>query len=113
MKKVLFAILLMVPALACAEKKPAPNPADYTVTVHVQSSHLLQNQLSTQILDVTIGEKKYKLEAWPFFQVLPVGDYKAKIYKDKIAQNHEYSRVYELLFADGSTRRYTVMGESE
>ena len=31
MKNILVAILLMVPTLAWAEKKPAPNPADYTI----------------------------------------------------------------------------------
>jgi hypothetical protein len=45
--------------------------------------------------------------------VLPVGDYKARISKEKISPDHEYSRVYEFLFADGTTRRYNVVGETE
>jgi hypothetical protein len=98
------------------------NPADYTIAVHVRSSHLLALSLtgsalslssSTQHLDVVIDGQKYELEAWPLYVLLPVGDYKARLSNEKIAKNREYSRVYELLFADGATRRYTVLGESE
>ena len=115
MKKVLIAILLLLPALACAEKTPAPNPAEYTVTIHVQSSRLIQtyNQAPTlQHLEVIIDGKKYELEC-PGSFVLSVGDYKARILQDKIAPNHEYTRQYELLFANGSTRKFAVIGESE
>ena len=38
MKRVLIAMLFMLPALACAEKKPVQNTSDYTIAVHVQSS---------------------------------------------------------------------------
>lgn len=114
MKKVLIVILLMAPMLACAEKKPAANPADYTITVHVQSSQIdLLEIPARQFLDVVIEGKKYELEAWPVSDVLPVGDYKARIFKEKIAPNHEYSREYEFLFADGTTRKYAVVGELE
>ncbi|MGA3370672.1 MAG: hypothetical protein ABSC48_02810 [Terracidiphilus sp.] len=114
MKKVLFSMLLMLPALAWAEKKPAANPADYTVAVHVQSSQVIDRfQMATQLLDVIIDGKKYELEAWHSFDVLPVGDYKAKKSQEKIFPNHDYSRRYELLFADGTTRSYAVVGESE
>lgn len=114
MKKVLIAILLMAPALACAEKKPLPDAANYTVTVHVQSSQVVYTDGNiAQHLDVAIDGKKYELQALPAAQVLPVGDYKARISKEKISPDHEYSRVYEFLFADGTTRRYNVVGESE
>jgi hypothetical protein len=114
MKKVLIAILLMASALACAEKKPLPDAANYAVTVHVQSSQVIYTDGNiAQHLDVVIEGKKYALLVMPSAQVLPVGDYKARISKDKISPNHEYSRVYEFLFADGTTRRYNVVGESE
>jgi hypothetical protein len=114
MKKVLIAILLMAPALACAEKKPLPDAANYTVTVHVQSSQVVYTDGNiAQHLDVAIDGKKYELQALPAAQVLPVGDYKARISKEKISPDHEYSRVYEFLFADGTTRRYNVVGETE
>ena len=66
MKKILFVILLMASAMAWAEK--APNPADYTTVVHVQSSHLVDvcrgssNMVrcgkTRQRLDVVINGKK-------------------------------------------------------
>jgi hypothetical protein len=118
MKKVLIAILLLTPALACAENKG--NPADFTIAVHVQSSRSIYRSSAartvietTQHLDVIIDGKKYALEAWDFRDVLPVGDYKARISKDDVKPDHEYSRVYELQFADGTTRKYAVVGETE
>ena len=112
MKKVLIAILLLVPAMACAEKKPVQNISDYTIAVHVYSSEAIPGS-GIQQLNVTIDEKHYELQAYAVAKVLPVGDYKARISQDKIDPNQEYVRVYELLFADGTTRRYTVVGESE
>ncbi len=112
MKKVIFAILFMLPVMAYAEKKPVQNTSDYTIAVHVQSSEALLG-LGNQQLNVIIGGKHYELEANTYAKVLPVGDYMARISQDKIDPNHEYVRVYELLFADGTTRKYTVVGESE
>jgi hypothetical protein len=112
MKKVLIAILLLVPAVACAEKKPVQNISDYTIAIHVYSSEALLGS-GMQQLSVIIAEKHYELEANTNTKVLPVGDYMARISYDKIDPNQEYVRVYELLFADGTTRRYTVVGESE
>jgi hypothetical protein len=42
-----------------------------------------------------------------------VGDYKARLFKEESAKNQEYWRVYELLLADGTARKYSVVGESE
>jgi hypothetical protein len=115
MKTILIAILLMLPALASAEKKATSDSAEYTVTVHVQSSHVLDTYMKSstvQHLDVLIDGKKYELECAGGL-VVPVGDYKAKISQEKISPNHEYSRGYQLLFSDGSTRKYGVVGESE
>ncbi len=84
MKKVIFAILFMLPVMVCAEKKPVQNTSDYTITVHVQSSQVIDRyDTPKQLLDVVIDGKKYELEAWPAIDVLPVGDYKAKIFQEK------------------------------
>ena len=103
MKKVLFAILFMVPALALAEK-PKPNPANYTVAVHVQSSRLILECgqgtcVSTQHLTVLIDGKRYELEdSGAHWDLLRVGDYKAIIAKDETTRTYEYARTYEFLF---------------
>lgn len=120
MLKVLFAFLLLAPALAFAADKP--NPADYTVTVHVQSSHLIDICSSyikgatcnwTQSLTVLIDGTKYEIMDQHYGNaVLRLGDYKARIVKEDTSHAYEYTRTYELLFADGTARKYNVIGES-
>jgi hypothetical protein len=119
MKKVLIALLLLMPALVWAEK-PAPNPADYTITVHVQSSKLQCSPYTTcpelprQLLSVLSEGKKYQLQSSGVqFELLRVGDYKAKISFDETKLPYEYMRVYEFLFPDGKTRKFAVVGEEE
>lgn len=117
MKKVLFAFLLSTPALAWAAK-PQPNPADYTIAVHVERSRMPMICVQglcyfLQDLDVVIDGKKIELESGRVMDLLRVGDYKAKIVKDETAQPYEYNRVYEFLFTDGKTRTYSVVGEQE
>jgi len=65
-----------------------------------------------QHLTVLIDGKKYQLDT-SSGSLLRVGDYKAKVEKDNTQRTYEYERVYEFLFADGSTRRYWVVGEDE
>ncbi|MGA2671657.1 MAG: hypothetical protein ABSE99_00405 [Terracidiphilus sp.] len=123
MKKLLFAILLLAPALAWAEK-PAPSPADYTIAVHVQASRLtvdcgdVTNGTSicrwTQHLSVLIDGKKYELNSSiKNADLLRVGDYKAKLLKEETKRAYEYMRNYEFLFPDGTTRDYYLAGETE
>jgi hypothetical protein len=122
MKIALYAILLLTPALALAAKE-TPNPADYTVAVHVQSSRLVLscgdvtngNSICTwyQRLTVIIDGKKVEIESGAVKNLLRVGDYKAKIAKDETQHAYEYSRTYEFLFPDGQTRQYFVVGETE
>ena len=114
MKKILIAILLIAPALSWADK-PKPNPVDYTVAVHVQSSRLLQfcGDGMRQDLSVAIDGRKHELQAWFKGELLRVGDYKAKITLDETKHSYEYSRTYEFLFPDGQTRLYYVVGETE
>ncbi len=120
MKKVLLAILLLMPALAYAGKdKSAPNPADYTIAIHVQSSRLERlivnnNSVMMERLTVVIDGKKYELSDTSFRNDLfRVGDYKATIIKDETDRSYEYQRTYQFLMPDGSTRQYIVVGETE
>ena len=114
MKKLLLALLILAPAISPAET--GPNPADYTVAVHVQSSRSdCTRGGCTQRLTAVIEGKKYRLEAYSqfAFKLLRTGDYKAKIVKDSKPVPYEYSRDYEFLFSDGRTRKYSVVGETE
>lgn len=129
MKKILIALFLMMPLMAWAEK---PNPADYTLNVHVQSSRLVLdcgviNGGSVcgwdQYLTVLINGRKYELEGPTTSKkihllpnpavVLHTGDYKAKVLKASNDKTYEYSMSYEFLFPDGDTRTYIVVAESE
>ena len=106
-----------------------PKPADYTITVHVQSSRVFNmchdilghpTCDTKQHLSVVIEGKKYELDSNGYFDVLlRTGDYKAKLLPDEQRDGdiplgeYEYRRKYEFLFPDGKTRKYTVVGETE
>lgn len=124
MKKAFFPILLMVPVLAW----PKPKPADYALTVQVQSSRLVlecDKGLGglacgrSLYLNVVIDGKKYELDAGGYDYLLRVGDYKAKLLPDDSSASdnppaaYEYRRNYEFLFPDGKTRKFSVVGESQ
>lgn len=118
MKAVLFAIGLLAPVLVWA----APNPTEYPIAVHVQASHLV-NECDSALnrvacgkklhLDVTIEGKKYELDGGIDDRLLHVGDYHAKITQDYVDPGSEYRREYELLFPDGTKRKFSVIGEEE
>ena len=125
MGKVFIALLLLTSAFAWAEK-PAPNPADYTVAIHVQSSRVVVDCSDVtsgnsvcgwgQQLTVLINGKKYGLDSAAMMRtadLLRVGDYKAKILNDETKHTYEYLRTYEILFVDGTTRSYYVAEETE
>jgi hypothetical protein len=130
MKKILFALLFLTPALLWAEK--TPNPADFTTAVHVQSSHLVSICTENwgffnsggagkaarcsfkQQLNVVINGKKYELNSKDeITAVFRTGDYKAKEIPGATPLAVEYNAAYDFLFPDGTVRRYIVVGESE
>lgn len=129
MKKIPFVILLLTPALAFAA--PKPEPAEYTVAVHVYSSGMVSvcnNFLGNagcklrEHLNAVIDGKKYELNSKEYADAaLLTGDYKAKLitdeppdpYTGKPPTSYEYHQIYEFLFPDGKTRRYIVVGGSE
>jgi len=122
MKKILVALVFLASTWAWAEK--APNPADYTIAIHVQTSRVVQicgdvtlgsNVCSwDQHLSVLINGKKFELVGNSRGLVLlRAGDYKAKILKDETKKPYEYMRIYQFLFSDGTTRDYHVAEESD
>lgn len=125
MKKALIALLLASAAAVSAEK-PKPNPSDYTMDVHVQSSRLVNSCTDVnggsnlcywfQSLNVTIGGKKYELfgnSMGKNIYLLRPGDYKAKIVKEDTSRSYGYQRTYQLLLSGEQTADYLVVGESE
>jgi len=105
MKKLAIALLLMSSAAAFAEKKP--NPADYTITVHVIGS---ANRSQIQHLEVIINGQTMELSSvFGYGGLLALGDYKAKFIdmSPKTHATYDYWNRYEIYFpSDGAVRDY-------
>ncbi len=113
MKSLLYiAFLLSASVGSIAQNGPAKQ---YPIKVHVISSELRgSSNPDLQVLRVVIEGKKYQLiglgsKPW----ALKVGDYHARIVRDRPIQAGQYERRYELIFPDGKTAQYEVGGESE
>ncbi|MHB1936317.1 MAG: hypothetical protein ACYCOR_07000 [Acidobacteriaceae bacterium] len=119
MKTLFTLVLLLGSSLAWA----VPNPAAYTVSIHVVSSQIDTaywggTVMLYQTLHVLIDGKKYTLRGNPIrfshtIGVLAPGEYKAKLVTDKHKGTYAYARVYELLFPDQTMSKLTVIGASE
>jgi hypothetical protein len=120
MKALALGVLLLCSVTAWSQ----PNPADYPITVHVVSSRVIfalgtKNADSTERLDVLIDGKKCELDGDPpkvsvlRWGVISPGDYKAKLTEDRHKGDYLRQRQYEILFPDGSTKKFYLVGESE
>ncbi len=112
MKKITLAVLLLsvllISALAWAGTDP--NPADYTVNVHVSSSNIDTGSLR---LNAVIDGKNYELQGYAGGSLLALGDYKAKLLEEKHKTSYEFELVYEFLFPDKKVAKFTVLGQWE
>jgi|SRR5215469_14799823 len=95
-----------------------PNTTDYNVTVHVSTTRMVRYGNTAgrfQNLTVIIDGKKYELESLGMpNSLLMLGDYKARIVKDRHgAGEYESWRVYEFLLPDHKTRQFVLVGQSE
>jgi hypothetical protein len=108
-KKIALAVLLSLSAFAWAGTNP--NPADYAITVHVSKSYIGTH--GEQKVSVIIDGKKYELAATGDTMLLALGDYKAKLVKDKHKGTYGSRQVYEFLLPDQKTRKFHVVGQTE
>lgn len=108
MKYIVLTCVLMLSASAWAGANP--NPAEYTINVHVSKSRMIllgTSNAHQQKLDVVIDGKKYELESVAYPNtLLGIGDYKAKLVKDEHVGGYDSFRVYEFLFPNNKTRRF-------
>jgi hypothetical protein len=117
----LVAILAAVFVLTTPALANAPDAKDFPIKVHVTSSEVrpcgLTSPYYTQCLAVLIDAKKYELACITGLGglKLPIhtGDYQARLVKDEAKEAGEFDRKYEILFADGKTAKYSVVGEFE
>lgn len=121
MKRIALAVLLLS-SMCFAGKKP--NPADYPINVHVTGSRLegVAGGGCTQYLDGEIDGLHYSLsggcdrptaDIFGGFATLKPGGYKAKLVEDDRSTPFRVMQTYELLFPDGTTRKFGVYGVSE
>jgi hypothetical protein len=116
MKRALLSSLLflltasLLPLAASAADKP-----EYNIKIHVSSSELvLRRGLEFQYLTVLIDGKHYRLiNSRSASGLLRLGDYQARLVRETAPAVSEYDREYELLFADGKSAKFNVVGESE
>lgn len=119
-------IFAMIVFFMCSCAWASPNPAEYTVNIHVVSSEVSANTngrtpsiIGPQTLNVLIDGTKYELAAAPVSisltkeGLIVPGDYKARLVSDKRKGTYAYTREYELLFPDGTTKKFAVIGQSE
>ena len=111
MNKLAFVILLFSAGAWAAD----PNPAEYTINVHVSASRMVWegSPALSQELDVIVEGKRYVLFSSNVNALLALGDYKAKIVKDEHRTAYDSFQVYEFLFPDKKTRKFTVVGLTE
>lgn len=114
MKRLAFLFVLLSVAVFAQSK-----PDNYSVVIHVTSSRIGEEGCGTgcwsvQTLNATIDGKKYELKHFQLRPVslLRVGDYKARLIDDS-RNSYELDQVYELIFADGKTRKFNVVGTEE
>jgi len=109
--RITLAIVLLGSVFAWAGAEP--NPAEYTVNVHVSSSSI-DIERGYQVLNVVIDGKKYELGSeLRIGRLLALGDYKARLVKDEHKTTYDSLQVYEFLFPDKKTRQFLLVGQTE
>jgi hypothetical protein len=115
MKKLVLSLALLLPCSVMMAAKPKPNPADYTVTVHVVFSRSGEwHSAERQVLEAVVDGQPMEMSGDGTAVLLP-GDYKARLigmkaWDKRISNDYEVAPTYEFLFDDGTTRLYVVDG---
>jgi hypothetical protein len=112
--------LIVVCAHSAAGAEAKNDPSQYPVTVHVSAAASASpSNYAVEILTVTIDGKHYQLAGSGFSGkvccsgLINLGDYHAKLMKDQHKTSYESLQQYEILFPDGSTRKFDVIAQSE
>jgi len=106
------AFLLLAPTLAAAPKKPTPpNPADYTVLIHLVFSRAQLDRLggAQQALQTVIDGRQVEMVC-PAGAILAPGDYKAKLYVNDSGNTYDIAQRYDILLPDMTLRTCNVTG---
>ncbi|HTS38158.1 MAG TPA: hypothetical protein VMH04_20955 [Candidatus Solibacter sp.] len=112
----IWSIVLLLSAGAWSAD--VPNPAEYTVNVHVVASRVTTEYGSRinsifQVLNVVIDGQKYELKCQTSNGLLALGDYKARLVTDEHKTAYDSTQIYEFLLPDKKLRRFEVTGQLE
>jgi len=125
MKILASAALVSCLVLACARCAFAAdakgNAADYPLAVHVSASAYAPTSNLYQTLTAAIGNMHYQLLGLTCGSklcshasgLINPGDYHAKLIQDEHKTSYESLQQFEILFPDGSTRRFDVIAQAE
>ena len=121
-KTCLAAVFFSCLTLAVTNPARAADPADYPLSLHISASTYGSpaNPLF-ELVTATVGGKHYQLQgptssAKIFTHgngLINPGDYRAKLSMDEHKTSYESLQQFEILFPDGTTRKFTVIGQWE
>jgi len=118
----LFACLFLVFASSLHAADAKANPADYPLAMHISASAYASAASPLfEIVTTTINGKHYQLQgptsSSKIFThgngLLNPGDYHCKLSTDEHKTSYESQQVFEILLPDGTTRKFTVIAQSE
>jgi hypothetical protein len=113
--RALFVVLAIIPLLAGNREPARPNPADYTVVLHVGFSRTAQTTFgSQQQLQAEVDGQPLELVSG-CDGILAPGDYKARYYlrtssAPKNRGDYDLFPGYDVLLPDGTSRGFAVTG---
>ncbi len=115
MKNLAFTLLLTPVLLAAAKPKPAPNPADYPLTMQVKCSFVTpagngQMGMSTVHLGGTLDGKTVELTNVGLTLPYVPGAYKLRLLADHSPDAYELNQAYQLYLPDGNLRTFGLNG---
>ena len=132
MRNFAFALIFVCLNAAVSPSRAAeskPDPSQYTLVVHVSASRYTQGigasfinpNLLSEVLTATVGSRHYQLQgptssSKAFMHgngLIDPGDYHAKLTQDEHKTSYESLQQFEILFPDNTTRRFTVIEQSE
>jgi len=93
------------------------DPSQFPLAVHVSASTYAiptNTGYGYELVTATIGGKHYQLGGPPKGNgLLNPGDYQARLSMDVHKTRYESLQQFEILFPDGTTRRFDVIAQSE
>jgi len=112
---VMVAVMLAAGSALAQKQRYSSSQNDaylYNLTVHVAHARLMGQPSAYLHIDAVIDGKQVELET-SAGALIHTGDYKARVVSDDEKKSGWFSKVYELLFSDGTHMAFNEVAESE